>query len=108
MIGWVTGCALAAWWQVGRAIQGNSLSYMYAVEWPAFSILGVVGWWALIHNETTPEQRAVAREQTDERRRLEAELVRSLEVSDEDSELAAYNDHLARLAHEPKRRLLGH
>ncbi|HLI02274.1 MAG TPA: hypothetical protein VKV06_15905 [Acidimicrobiales bacterium] len=45
------GCLLAGWWQVNRAMEGNTLSYLYAVEWPVFAILAVVGWWQLIHED---------------------------------------------------------
>jgi hypothetical protein len=93
-------CFLAGWWQVSRATGGNDLSYVYAVEWPAFAIAAVYLWWSLLH--TDPEtvgaraQRRAARatagtadgvEGMPERRRDE-----------EDEELAAYNDRLAELA----------
>jgi hypothetical protein len=45
----VPACATAAWWQITRATDGNGLSYLYAVEWPIFAILGVYFWWMLIH-----------------------------------------------------------
>ena len=47
----VPGCAAAAWWQITRATDGNGLSYLYAVEWPIFAILGVYFWWMLIHTD---------------------------------------------------------
>lgn len=108
LVVWVGGCAVAAVWQVGRAAQGNTLSYMYAVEWPVFGLGGIFGWWALLHVETTPEERAEARRIEDERRRQEAELARRESEVPEDPHLAAYNDHLARLADQPKKRLIGH
>ena len=59
---WVAGCALAAWWQVGRAIQGNQYSYLYAVEWPVFAVAGIFGWWALLHTEpASAEARGASR-----------------------------------------------
>ncbi len=42
-------CGWAAWWQINRASDGNTLSYLYAFEWPVFAVLAVVGWWQLIH-----------------------------------------------------------
>ncbi|HET9072504.1 MAG TPA: hypothetical protein VFN60_11375 [Acidimicrobiales bacterium] len=45
------GCAVAADWQIHRAMGGNLLSWLYAVEWPVFSILAIVGWWQLIHED---------------------------------------------------------
>jgi hypothetical protein len=45
----VPACAAAAWWQVTRATDGNGLSYLYAVEWPIFALLGIYLWWMFIH-----------------------------------------------------------
>jgi hypothetical protein len=47
----VPGCAVAAWWQVNRAEDGNQLSYLYSVMWPAFGILAIVFWWVLVHTD---------------------------------------------------------
>ena len=47
----VPGCALAAWWQVNRAEDGNQLSYLYSVMWPGFGILSIYFWWMLIHTD---------------------------------------------------------
>ncbi|MGC8512103.1 MAG: hypothetical protein ACP5P1_03560 [Acidimicrobiales bacterium] len=48
-----TGCLIAMWWQIHRAMQGNVLSYLYSVEWPTFVVVGGIGWWQLFHD--TPE-----------------------------------------------------
>ncbi len=48
-----TGCLIAMWWQIHRAMQGNVLSYLYSVEWPTFAAVGGIGWWQLVHD--TPE-----------------------------------------------------
>jgi hypothetical protein len=50
------GCLFAAWWQVHRAMAGNSLSYLYSVEWPAFAVVAGIGWWQMFHD--TPEDLA--------------------------------------------------
>ena len=47
----VPGCAFAAWWQINRAQDGNQLSYLYSVMWPAFGLLAVTFWWMLIHTD---------------------------------------------------------
>jgi hypothetical protein len=47
----VPGCLLAGWWQINRAESGNTLSYLYSVEWPIFAIMSFVGWWQLIHED---------------------------------------------------------
>ena len=107
---WLGMCALAAWWQVGRAVQGNTLSFMYAIEWPVFGILGVLGWYALLNLERVTEAKEASRREYEERMRAEAAAARAEAASREreDPALAAYNDHLAQLAGRPKRRLFGH
>lgn len=60
----VGGCSIAAWWQFDRAAQGNTLSYLYSVEWPVFAIVAIVGWWQLIQEK--PEEVEARKE---ERRR---------------------------------------
>jgi hypothetical protein len=47
----VPGCAVAAWWQVNRAQDGNQLSYFYSVMWPAFGLLALCFWWILVHTD---------------------------------------------------------
>jgi cell division protein FtsB len=108
LVVWVTVCISAAWWQVGAAILGNSLSYLYAVEWPAFAVLGVFGWYALLNMEKITEHQEKARKEYEEMMRTEAQLARQVDVEEEDPALAAYNDHLAELATRPKKRLWGH
>jgi DNA-binding transcriptional regulator of glucitol operon len=103
---WLVLCALAAWWQVGRAIQGNSLSYLYAVEWPVIGVMGILGWWNLLHLDKVSESKELARREHEAKMRAEAQAARA--AAPEDPSLAAYNDHLARLASEPKKRLWGH
>ena len=60
-VAWVTGCVLAAYWQVGRAAQGNVFSYLYAIEWPVFAVAGIMGWWALVHTDPTSSEERAAR-----------------------------------------------
>jgi hypothetical protein len=45
-----SGCLIAGWWQVHRAMQGNTLSYLYSVEWPAFAVVAGIGWWQMFHD----------------------------------------------------------
>ena len=107
---WISICLSAAWWQVGRAIQGSSLSYLYAIEWPAFAVLGFFGWYAMLNMERITEHQERARRDYEEKMRAEAQVARQVEVAIEPEEptMAAYNDHLAELATRPKKRLWGH
>jgi hypothetical protein len=45
----VPGCIALCWWQVTRALSGNSLSWAYVFEWPIFGGYAVFMWWKLIH-----------------------------------------------------------
>ena len=48
---WFPGCLAAAWWQVTVALAGDSLGYLYSVEWPVFALFGIVVWWHLVHDD---------------------------------------------------------
>ncbi|HEY5104161.1 MAG TPA: hypothetical protein VII65_03865 [Acidimicrobiales bacterium] len=107
LILWFAMCASASYWQVGRAIQGNSLSWLYSFEWPVFGIAGVLGWYALLNLETVTEEQEVERREYEDLMRAQAQAARIVS-EEEDPQLAAYNDHLAKLSHIPKKRLWGH
>jgi hypothetical protein len=103
----VPGCALAAWWQVTRAFDGNGLSYLYSVEWPIFALVAVYFWWMLIHTDyETVGLKGLRRQQA-----LAAANQQALAAGEappappaaptvevDDPELAAYNARLAELA----------
>jgi hypothetical protein len=108
MVFWVALCGAAAWWQVGRAIGGNSLSYMYSIEWPVFGVLGVLGWYALINQDKVTEHQEQARRDYEEKMRDQARQAREASLDVEDPTMAAYNDHLAELSTRPKKKLWGH
>ncbi len=109
---WLALCAVAAWWQVGRAVQGNALSFMYSIEWPVFGVLGVLGWFAMLNMERATEEEERERLEYEERMRAEARAARAradaIEAETQDPLLAAYNDHLAKVAVQPKKKLWGH
>jgi len=48
----VPGCLALAWWQVTRALSGNTLSWAYVFEWPIFAGYAVFMWWKLTHEMT--------------------------------------------------------
>jgi DNA-binding transcriptional regulator of glucitol operon len=108
LICWIALCLVAAWWQVGRAIQGNALSYLYSIEWPVIGLLGILGWYSMLNMEKTTEQKEQERREYEEKMRAEAQAARASEMAEEDPVLAAYNDHLASLTNVPKKRLWGH
>ena len=107
----VPGCAVAAWWQINRAADGNQLSYLYSVLWPAFGLLGLYFWWMLIHTDyETVGLKGMQRQQA----ATAPTVVEATEdvpptpgvaaptaptvSAEEDPELAAYNARLAELA----------
>ena len=67
------GCLTAGWWQVHRALQGNTLSYLYSIEWPAFVVVAGIGWWQMVHD--TPEDIAARRRFHEQMRAASAEVV---------------------------------
>ncbi len=51
--------AWLTWWQLERALGGNTLSWAYTFEWPLFAIYAVYVWWQLIHDHTTAVTRRI-------------------------------------------------
>ncbi len=108
----VPGCAVAAWWQVTRAEDGNQLSYLYSVMWPVFGLLGLWFWWMLIHTDyETVGMKGLRRQQAEAQNDAAAQVEAASTWSagtlaegpagpalEEDPELAAYNARLADLA----------
>jgi hypothetical protein len=105
----VPGCALAAWWQINRAEDGNQLSYLYSVMWPVFGILAIVFWWMLIHTDYETVGLKGMRHQETQQSTPTApsaaapadgpvEAAPPLVSAEEDPELAAYNARLAELS----------
>ena len=45
-------CAAAFWFELGRALRGNSLSWAYVFEWPLLGAFAVYMWWKVNHPET--------------------------------------------------------
>ena len=100
----VPGFLALGWWQLTRAISGNDLSWAYVFEWPLFAGYAVYMWWKLTHEEAPPEKAAGPALPGS----AESPGVAGLEPepeSEQDKELAAYNDYLAALhvSGKPKR-----
>ncbi len=109
----VTGCALASWWQVTRAEDGNQLSYFYSAMWPAFGVLAVFFWWTLLHTDfESAGRRGVERQQESGVAAASGPTGPSAGApivpptpgaqaavgAEDDPEMAAYNARLAELA----------
>jgi hypothetical protein len=65
--------AWLTWWQLGRALGGNTLSWAYTFEWPLFAGYACYVWWQLIHDAPTAFQRVRSRS-GDEPRGLQDEV----------------------------------
>ena len=109
----VPGCAIAAWWQINRAQDGNQLSYVYSVMWPVFGLLAVIFWWMLIHTDYdsvglkgmrrqqatgTAASRVADGVATSPAPPSAVSETRVGSAGDDDPDLAAYNARLAQLS----------
>jgi hypothetical protein len=117
----VPGCIALCWWQVTRALSGNSLSWAYVFEWPIFAGYAVFMWWKLIH-EPRPGERSDSRAPSSDTgprtdgagkvpttgpiqgRDLDGGQPGSGPEAAEDEELASYNRYLAALHDSGKRK----
>jgi hypothetical protein len=105
----VPGCAVAAWWQINRAADGNQLSYLYSVMWPVFGLLGIAFWWLLLHTDydnvglkgmlrQAQQNGSGGATATSTTLAPSAGPPSAIVSPEEDPELAAYNARLAELA----------
>lgn len=51
LIIFVPACVALTWWQVSRALDGNTLSWVYTFEWPIFAAYATYMWWKLVHDD---------------------------------------------------------
>jgi len=130
---WFPGCLVAAWWQVTIALAGDSLGWLYSVEWPIFALFGLVFWWNIIHddpNKVGHKGLVLARKQmlttsaTDQRTPDNTDSLNENTVADKDQniqlsgidlahirleaesddEMAAYNEYLANLSEKKRKK----
>lgn len=102
-------CLLAGWWQLQRALGGNTLSFVYVFEWPAFAGVAVWAWWVLLTAPTRipagPQPETASGPQTPAgvRQGLLAARTRPLrwETDRELPALRAYNAYLAEINARP-------
>jgi hypothetical protein len=95
---WFPGCLLAAWWQIHIALAGDSLGWVYSIEWPVFACFGAYFWWFFIHDDPNDVgRRKLLRLKASGayEEQLDPAQVRVLEA--EDDELRAYNNYLETL-----------
>jgi hypothetical protein len=104
----VSICLVLGWWQLDRALSGNTLSWVYTVEWPFFAGYAVYMWWKLLHE--TPGEPAVRRSRSDTHggsrsdthggkpgRKVRVHRDDAAREADEERQLAEYNRYLADL-----------
>ena len=98
VLAWVPGCLAAAWWQVHVALAGDSLGWVYSIEWPIFAAFGVYLWWFVIHDDPADAtRRRFLRRAHVESVGVQLDPAQRRVIENEDEELRAYNDYLARL-----------
>jgi hypothetical protein len=106
LVVFVPACVALTWWQASRALGGNTLSWVYTVEWPFFAAYAVFMWWKLVHDDpgVRPDRRAGTLAPTQPTGSPPTEAPGpsddgSTEGPDaeHDDELAAYNRYLAEL-----------
>jgi DNA-binding transcriptional regulator of glucitol operon len=85
-------------WQIYRAVDGNSLSWAYVFEWPLFAAYAVYMWWRILHE--TPDAAPDAAAENGHVAAVPAPP--DAPEAQEDAELAAYNEYLARLAEQDR------
>jgi hypothetical protein len=125
MILLVAAMAGLTWWQTSRALSGNTLSYIYAFEWPLLAGVVVYMWWDMLH--VRPDRGGRQHEGAGGVRTNgaaantngaaasvnggavpEASRVAPRYRDDEDDELAAYNRYLAELNASGRRKTWRH
>ena len=84
----VAACLALGWWQLERALSGNTLSWVYTFEWPFFAGYAVYMWWKLLHEGDEGHAQGAHPRTARIRRPCQSE---------EDEKLAEYNRYLADL-----------
>jgi hypothetical protein len=95
----VPGCLVLCWWQVTRALGGNTLSWAYVFEWPIFAGYGVFLWWKLIHDPPADPAPGPSLSDGDA-----GKPPAGHGDAEEDEEMASYNRYLAALNASGKRK----
>ena len=104
----VVGFLVLGRWQLHRAVQGNLLSFGYALEWPAFAGFVVFVWFTQARQAVRAPTRAgdaAEASAAEAGATVRASRARTGPAYDDsgDAELAAYNRYLAWLNTHPDR-----
>lgn len=95
-------CLWLGWWQAGRAVGGNMLSWAYTFEWPLFALFLIYMWIREIRlalgHDVPASTEAPSRPQPVITRRV------VVPPQDDDPALAEYNRYLAWLSEHPEAR----
>jgi hypothetical protein len=51
-------CIAGFWFELGRALGGNGLSWAYVFEWPLFAVFAVYMWWNILNGDRAVRRRA--------------------------------------------------
>jgi hypothetical protein len=95
-------------WQLSRAVGGNTLSWAYVFEWPLFAAYAVYMWWRFVHEAAEDgAPHATAEVDTGGQNGSAtaapaAPAPQTPQEAEQDAELAAYNTYLAELAEQDK------
>ena len=100
----VAGFLALGWWQAGRALEGNVLSWAYTFEWPLFAIFLVYLW--IREMRLTLGRGPVAKPRPEKRGPVITRRVTTTEVAEDsgDPTLDEYNRYLAWLNEHPEAR----
>jgi DNA-binding transcriptional regulator of glucitol operon len=95
----VPGFLALCLWQIDRALNGNTLSWAYVFEWPLFAAYAVYMWWRILH-ETPDAATPDAPSENGHATAVPAQP--DAQEAQEEAEMAAYNEYLARLAEQDR------
>ncbi len=96
------GFLVLGWWQLDRALSGNTLSWVYTFEWPLFAVYLVYVWRRLLRDEHRPDELTTS--DAAEGAGRAAPSRQEAGDGEEDEELAAYNEYLAALQESGRRK----
>jgi len=54
-------CVAALWFELGRALGGNGLSWAYVFEWPLFAAFAIYMWWNVLNGDRAVRRRRSAK-----------------------------------------------